>query len=58
MAKDVGHCGSLAWFELEHELDEVLEFLGEELLASLLVLAVSSPEDVSTFAGKASVEGV
>lgn len=43
---------------MEHALDEVFELLREVGLFTWLVLAVGSPENVSSVGGQASVEGI
>jgi hypothetical protein len=43
---------------LKQGLDEVFEFLREELFLTLFVLAVSSPENISSVGSNTSVEWV
>ena len=58
MLKHFGQRWTIIWIKLKHSLDQVLKLLGEEVFATLLILAMHSPKDVSFFGCYTKVERV
>ena len=58
MGKDLRHRWPVRALELQHALDEVLEFLTEVRLLTWLIFAVGSPENIGSVSSQASVEWI